>query len=129
MPDEPFAAPAGETPLHGEAPAAKKKGPLKRIGSGVGRLTRPRQRFQMPSSQGGLRIIIATDAWKPQLNGVVRTLDTLGEILSRFGNEVRYITPNEFRSVPLPSYPEIRLSILPNRRVAKVINDFKPDAI
>ncbi|MBI1365844.1 MAG: glycosyltransferase [Alphaproteobacteria bacterium] len=83
----------------------------------------------MPSSQGGLRIIIATDAWKPQLNGVVRTLDTLGQILSRFGNEVRYITPNEFRSVPLPSYPEIRLSLLPNRRVAKIINDFKPDAI
>lgn len=105
------------------------KAALKKIGSTVGRLTRPRQRFQMPNGREGLRVIIATDAWKPQLNGVVRTLDTLGQILSRFGNEVRYITPNEFRSVPLPSYPEIRLSILPNRRVAKIINDFKPDAI
>jgi glycosyltransferase involved in cell wall biosynthesis len=83
----------------------------------------------MPNGREGLRVIIATDAWKPQLNGVVRTLDTLGQILSRFGNEVRYITPNEFKSVPLPSYSEIRLSILPNRRVARIINDFKPDAI
>ncbi|MCB2114006.1 MAG: glycosyltransferase family 1 protein [Parvularculaceae bacterium] len=83
----------------------------------------------MPNPQSGLKIVIATDAWKPQLNGVVRTLETLGEILTRFGNQVRYITPNEFKSVPLPSYPEIRLSILPNRRVAKVINEFKPDAI
>lgn len=119
-----------ESPAGNPAPpGAKKQGPLKRIGSGVGRLTRPRQKFQMPSSQGGLKIVIATDAWKPQLNGVVRTLETLGDILSRFGNEVRYITPNEFKSLPLPSYPEIRLSILPNRRVAKIINDFKPDAI
>ncbi len=83
----------------------------------------------MPNPQSGLKIVIATDAWRPQLNGVVRTLETLGEILTRFGNQVRYITPNEFKSVPLPSYPEIRLSILPNRRVAKMINDFKPDAI
>ena len=84
----------------------------------------------MPSSKdGGLKIVIATDAWKPQLNGVVRTLDTLGRILTKFGNEVLYITPNEFKSVPLPSYPEIRLSIMPNRKVAKIINDFQPDAI
>jgi glycosyltransferase involved in cell wall biosynthesis len=110
-------------------PPAKKRGTLSRIGSGVGRGTRPRQRFQMPNTDSRLKIVIATDAWRPQLNGVVRTLETLGDILSAFGNEVRYITPNEFQSVPLPSYPEIRLSILPNRKVAKIINDFKPDAI
>ncbi|MGE0409615.1 MAG: glycosyltransferase family 4 protein [Amphiplicatus sp.] len=109
--------------------APQRKGAFKRLGSGVGRLTRARQKFQMPNAQEGLRIIIATDAWKPQLNGVVRTLETLGAILTRFGNQVRYITPNEFKSVPLPSYPEIRLSLLPNRRVAKIINEFKPDAI
>jgi len=108
----------------------RKKGPLRRLGSGVGRLTRPKQKFEMPArKEGGLRIVIATDAWKPQLNGVVRTLDTLGKILSRFGNEVLYLTPNEFRSAPLPSYPEIRLSLMPNRKVAKMINGFKPDAI
>ena len=107
----------------------KKKGPLRRIGSGVGRLTKARKRFDMPNGESGLKIVIATDAWKPQLNGVVRTLDTLGRILTDFGNEVLYITPNEFKSVPLPSYPEIRLSLMPNRKVAKTINDFKPDAI
>jgi glycosyltransferase involved in cell wall biosynthesis len=119
---------AAPTPGDSQAPA-KKKSALRRLGSGVGRLTRARQKFQMPSVEEGLRIIIATDAWKPQLNGVVRTLETLGDILSRFGSHVRYITPNEFKSVPLPSYPEIRLSILPNRRVAKIINEFKPDAV
>lgn len=107
----------------------RKKGALRRLGSSVGRLTRPKQRFDMPSVDGGLKIIIATDAWKPQLNGVVRTLDTLGRILTDFGNEVRYITPNEFKSVPLPSYSEIRLSLMPNRKVAKIINEFQPDAI
>lgn len=107
----------------------KKKSALRRLGSGVGRLTRAKKRFDMPKGESGLKIVVATDAWKPQLNGVVRTLDTLGKILTDFGNEVLYITPNDFRSVPLPSYPEIRLSLLPNRKVAKMINDFQPDAI
>lgn len=107
----------------------KKKSRLSRLGSGVSRLTRAKARFDMPTVESGLKIVIATDAWKPQLNGVVRTLDTLGEILTRFGNEVLYITPNDFKSVPLPSYPEIRLSLLPNRKVARLINDFQPDAI
>ena len=107
----------------------KKKSALRRLGSGVGRLTRAKQRFHMPKGEQGLKIVIATDAWKPQLNGVVRTLDTLGKILTAFGNEVLYITPNDFRSVPLPSYSEIRLSLMPNRKVAKLINDFQPDAV
>lgn len=114
---------------HQAPPQEKKKSALRRLGSGVGRLARAKKRFDMPSGHTGLRVVIATDAWKPQLNGVVRTLDTLGRILTDFGNEVLYITPNGFRSVPLPSYSEIRLSILPNRKVAKMINDFKPDAI
>ena len=108
----------------------KKRSALRRLGSGVGRLTRAKPRFNMPTvDDGGLKVVVATDAWKPQLNGVVRTLDTLGQILTGFGNEVLYITPNEFKSVPLPSYSEIRLSIMPNRKVAKMINEFQPDAI
>ena len=83
----------------------------------------------MPNPQSGLKIVIATDAWKPQLNGVVRTLDTLGTILRKFGNEVLYITPQDFNTVPMPTYPEIKLAVLPNRKVARMINDFKPDAI
>lgn len=108
-------------------PQAKSR--LAKVRSGVSRLTRPKQQFSMPTGRSALKVIVATDAWKPQLNGVVRTLDVLGQELERFGNEVRYITPNEFRSIPLPSYPEIRLSLLPNRKVAKIINEFKPDAI
>lgn len=121
--------PAPGAAINSEEPSVKKRKTLSRIGTGVGRLTRPRQKFQMPTGADRLKIVIATDAWRPQLNGVVRTLETLGDILTGFGNEVRYITPNEFKSVPLPSYPEIRLSLLPNRRVASIINEFKPDAI
>ena len=119
--------PARQTPT--AASPEKKRGPLRRIGAGVRRLGRAKQKFDMPNPQSGLRIVIATDAWKPQLNGVVRTLDTLGRILSGFGNEVLYITPDKFQSVPMPTYPEIKLSLFPNRKVAKLINDFKPDAI
>lgn len=111
------------------APELKKKSALRRLGSGVGRLTRARQKFAMPNDDDGLKIVVATDAWKPQVNGVVRSLETLGDILTGFGNEVLYITPNDFKSIPMPSYPEIRLSLLPNRKVAKLINKFQPDAI
>ncbi len=109
--------------------AAKKMGALRRIGSSALRLTRPKQKFQMPNREEGLQIVIATDAWKPQVNGVVRTLETLGDILSRYGNDILYITPDQFRSIAAPSYPEIKLALLPNRKVAKLINDFQPDAI
>jgi glycosyltransferase involved in cell wall biosynthesis len=109
--------------------ATGEKGRLKGIGGRVRKMTQPRQRFQMPNSTSGLKIVIATDAWKPQLNGVVTTLDTLGKILTKFGNEVLYITPQDFHSMPMPSYSEIRLSLFPNRKVASMINTFQPDAI
>ena len=112
-----------------ETALSKRPGRLTRIRDGVGRLTRPKQRFQMPSGANGIRIAIATDAWRPQLNGVVRTLETLGQVLEEFGNEVLYITPDMFNAVPLPTYSEIKLALLPNRKVAKLLNDFKPDAI
>ncbi|MGV6801683.1 MAG: glycosyltransferase family 4 protein [bacterium] len=107
----------------------KKKGPLKKIGAGVAKLAGAKQKFPMPDPKSGLKIVIATDAWKPQLNGVVTTLDTLGKILESFGNEVLYITPQDFHSMPMPTYPEISLSLFPNRKAAKMINDFQPDAI
>ena len=125
MSDKPLTPPSASDQ---QAPA-KRKSTIRKIGSGVGRLTRPKQKFQMPNGRSGLKVVIATDAWKPQVNGVVRTLDTLGQILTGFGNEVLYVTPNDFKSVPMPSYPEIRLSLFPNRKVAQKLNDFKPDAI
>jgi len=120
-PPEPRAGDSAQPPV--------RRGPLRRIGAGVKRLTSARQKFAMPNPQSGLKIVIATDAWQPQLNGVVRTLETLGDILRRFGNDVLYITPDQFHTVPMPTYSEIKLAILPNRKVAKLINDYQPDAI
>ena len=120
---------AGMSTTPSETTDTAGKSRLKTIGGKVRNITRPRQKFSMPNSEGGLKIVIATDAWKPQLNGVVTTLDTLGRILTAFGNEVLYITPLDFHSVPMPSYPEIRLSLFPNRKVASLINTFQPDAI
>ncbi len=68
----------------------------------------------------GMRIMIVTDAWFPQTNGVVSTLAQTAAWLGRFGHEVRMITPRDFRSIACPTYPEIRLSIraLPEGRRA-----------
>lgn len=76
-----------------------------------------------------MRILIATDAWSPQVNGVVRTLETLGVQLTRLGHEVRFVTPDGFRTVPMPTYPEIKLALFARRAVGRIIDEFKPDAI
>ena len=57
------------------------------------------------------RIVIVTDAWRPQINGVVRTLESVGNQLRLWGHQVDYLTPEEFWTVPVPTYPEIRLSL------------------
>jgi glycosyltransferase involved in cell wall biosynthesis len=76
-----------------------------------------------------MRIIIVTDAWFPQVNGVVRTLDALRKGLNEAGNNVFFITPELFRTVPCPSYSEIRLSLPPPGRVGRFIEKFQPCAI
>lgn len=57
------------------------------------------------------RVLVVTDAWHPQVNGVVRSLEGLAVAVRDFGARVRFITPGEFRTVPLPGYPEIRLAL------------------
>jgi glycosyltransferase involved in cell wall biosynthesis len=76
-----------------------------------------------------MRVLISTDAWAPQVNGVVRTLETLGKQLQRLGHEVCFVTPDGFRTVPMPTYPEIKLALFARRAVGRVIDAFKPDAI
>jgi len=76
-----------------------------------------------------MRIMIVTDAWVPQTNGVVRTLAQTSEWLRRFGHEVRMLTPQDFRSIACPTYPEIRLSLLPRKQVEKSIESFSPQAL
>lgn len=76
-----------------------------------------------------MRILISTDAWSPQVNGVVRTLEKTSEELVRSGHEVRFVTPQGFRTVPMPTYPEIRLAIFSRAKVGRIIDEFQPDRI
>ena len=76
-----------------------------------------------------MRIALASDAWLPQVNGVVRTLTTVVREAASMGHEVCTITPDRFRTLPCPTYPEIRLALLPGRAVARMIDEFEPDAI
>jgi glycosyltransferase involved in cell wall biosynthesis len=76
-----------------------------------------------------LRLLIVTDAWCPQVNGVVLTLATIGEELAAQGDEVEYLTPAAFRSIPCPTYPEIRLAIAGPKAIARRIEAFKPTAV
>lgn len=76
-----------------------------------------------------MKIMIVTDAWEPQVNGVVRTLKSTTRELTALGHRVELLTPLEFRTVPCPTYPEIRLSLLPGRRVRERIEQFAPDAL
>jgi glycosyltransferase involved in cell wall biosynthesis len=76
-----------------------------------------------------MRIMIVTDAWAPQTNGVVRTLTQTSEWLGRFGHDVRMLTPRDFRSIACPTYPEIRLSLLPRNAMVTSIAGFAPHAL
>lgn len=76
-----------------------------------------------------MRIAIVTDAWRPQVNGVVTTLSRTEAELQLMGHEVLVINPQQFRTFPLPSYPEIRLALRPAGRVAKLLEDFRPQHI
>jgi glycosyltransferase involved in cell wall biosynthesis len=76
-----------------------------------------------------LRILLVTDAWAPQINGVVVTLTNTVRWLERWGHEVHVLSPQGFRTFPMPTYPEIPLAILPGAKVAQRIRDFAPDAI
>ncbi|HEY5337023.1 MAG TPA: glycosyltransferase family 1 protein [Rhizomicrobium sp.] len=75
------------------------------------------------------RVMIVTDAWAPQVNGVVRTLEILGEDLAALGHEVRYATPEGRFTVAMPTYPEIRLALFPRKSLEAMIAQFDPTAI
>jgi glycosyltransferase involved in cell wall biosynthesis len=68
-----------------------------------------------------VKIIIVTDAWSPQINGVVRTLQATRRELERSGHAVAMITPLSFATVPCPGYREIRLSLAPYRKLARLL--------
>jgi len=76
-----------------------------------------------------MRVALVSDAWTPQVNGVVRTLQAVRSELERMGHVVGVFSPDGFPSLPCPTYPEIRLAITLARAVGKRIEQFAPDAI
>ncbi len=76
-----------------------------------------------------MRLLIATDAWRPQVNGVVRTLESTIAIVRRRGIDVSVLSPEDFRTVPMPFYREIPLALATYRAVAGRITAFRPDIV
>jgi glycosyltransferase involved in cell wall biosynthesis len=76
-----------------------------------------------------MRILVATDAWHPQVNGVVRTLIMMAEAAKALGVEVSFLTPQSFRTFAMPSYPDLRLALPYRSRIARLIADARPDSI
>ncbi|WP_243480083.1 glycosyltransferase family 4 protein [Orrella daihaiensis] len=82
-----------------------------------------------PTERKIKRLLIVTDAWQPQVNGVVRTLGNTRANLQASGVQVEMLTPLSFKTLPCPSYPEIRLSLTSARRVQAMIEQIDPDAL
>lgn len=76
-----------------------------------------------------LRIAIVTDAWMPQTNGVVRTLMSLRDELEALGHTIFMVTPQDFVTIPCPTYAEIRLALTTPGRIGRVLDAIAPDAI
>lgn len=76
-----------------------------------------------------MKIAIVTDAWHPQVNGVVTTLTATIETLRKTGHMVLPITPDNFKTFSCPTYPEIKLSRFPGRKVSKLLDNYVPDAV
>jgi glycosyltransferase involved in cell wall biosynthesis len=80
-------------------------------------------------ADGPMRILIATDAWRPQVNGVVHTLEATARAADALGARVTFLTPEGFPSVELPSYPGIRVALPSVREIARRIAEARADAI
>ena len=89
----------------------------------------PDRAFDRSTAARSLRILVISDAWHPQVNGVVRTLSTVVRLLNEAGHVAEVIGPDRFRTVPCPTYPDIRLAMFPGRRLKRLIDEFRPDAL
>src|SRR5215471_9001440 len=76
-----------------------------------------------------MRVLVATDAWHPQVNGVVRTLTSLAHSARRLGVTIEFLIPEGFPSFAIPTYPGLRLALPRWREIARRIEAVKPDAI
>ena len=76
-----------------------------------------------------MRVLVATDAWRPQINGVVRSLEHLASEAPSFGADIAFLTPSDFRTMPMPGYREIRLALAWPEAVRRAISAARPDAV
>lgn len=76
-----------------------------------------------------MRVLIVSDTWRPQINGVVRTIEQIVDAAPRLGAVVELLTPERFRTVPMPSYPEIPLALVRTKTIARIIAEASPDHI
>jgi glycosyltransferase involved in cell wall biosynthesis len=76
-----------------------------------------------------MRILVATDAWHPQVNGVVRTLAMMAEAAKTFGVEVSFLTPQSFRTFAMPSYRDLRVALPYQAKITRLVEDARPDSI
>ena len=76
-----------------------------------------------------MKVLVATDAWRPQVNGVVRTLNALARAAAKLGVTIEFLTPEGFWSFPVPTYPGLRLALPSRRRIEQRIEAARPDAI
>lgn len=76
-----------------------------------------------------MKILVATDAWHPQVNGVVRTLGHVAREARGLGHDVEFLSPDAFWTLPMPSYPEIRLALVRPGNIERKLDSVKPDAI
>lgn len=76
-----------------------------------------------------VRIAIVTDAWLPQVNGVVRTLQMMQSELQKNGHQVKIVSPDLYGSIPCPTYPEIRLALVRSTVIGEAVASFRPDAV
>lgn len=76
-----------------------------------------------------MKLLLFTDAWFPQVNGVVRTLNMVANALKDAGDDVKVVSPADFKTVPCPSYPEIRLALGAGKTIKKILKTETYDAI
>jgi glycosyltransferase involved in cell wall biosynthesis len=76
-----------------------------------------------------MKVMVATDAWRPQVNGVVRTLGSLAKATAKLGVEIEFLSPEGFWTFPVPTYPGLRLAVPRRKRIAERIEASRPDAI
>jgi glycosyltransferase involved in cell wall biosynthesis len=77
-----------------------------------------------------MRIAIVTDAWFPHVSGVATTIKATKDELEKMGHSVLVIGPSDFKyTMPMPTYPEIRLALFPDKKLTEILDEFKPDAV